>query len=209
VRARRRDDGGRFAAPHHRPGKHRLAGRPGELARFAGERRLVDAQLALEQAQVRGYEVAGAQPHHVLPDQLARRGGAPGAVAQHAARHLQAPAQRRHGGGSAAFLEEGEDRIDDEQRSRHREIDVFVQHQRQHDDRLDHPGREAPELERKLAQRVPGRLGDLVRALRLEPRARLRARQPCAAAVVGRIHARILECVSFQGLSAFRRTSST
>ena len=165
-RARARGDHERrsLATADDGSGVHELVTTLAELARLAGQRRLIDAQLAVEELHVRRDEVAAAHAHDVAGHQLARGDRLPALVAQHARRDLEPPAKRLHRFGRVLLLEKAQQRIDEQQRDRDPEVRHLVQQQRQDGDELEHPRRQPPELAGERQHRVRGLLRHLIGA---------------------------------------------
>ena len=113
---------------------------------FPGQHRLVDAEGPTEQSHVGWDDVSLPDAGDVARNEIPRRQRLPVSFPKHASVHLQAAAKRVHDALGSALLDEGDDGIQGEEGDRDRQVRVSVQGPRQHGDRLEHPGRQAPEL---------------------------------------------------------------
>ena len=146
ARAGRRDLRHRLAAPHQRPGigLHARAGFDGH--RFAGEHGLVEQDFAAGEAHIRGDHAAERQLHHIARHQLGRGHGLPRAVAPDRRVQREPRLQRGEGRLGAALLKQPERGVEHQETGDDRGLDIFAEHQLEHDRRFEHPRNRRPEF---------------------------------------------------------------
>ena len=163
LRARpgRRDLAHRFAAPHECPCKGR--GPRGRLngQGFAGEHRLVEQEVTIEQPDVGRDHDAERQSHDIPGDQLGGRGCGPGAVSPHGRGERQPRFQVQPRAACSAFPPGKNPRtaLKSNRPSNNCRLDVLAENHLQDDRGFEHPGDGCPEL----AQCHPERAGGCVR----------------------------------------------
>jgi hypothetical protein len=178
ARSRRRHLGQRLAAPNQRASK-RLASRPGlDRQRLAGDHRLVEKDIAGDEAHIGGDDAAERQLHQIAWNQLRRGNVGPAAVAPHARGKREARFEGGDGRLSPPLVKESERGVEDQQHCDDARLDVLAEKELQHDRRFEEAGNRRHELAQDQAQRMDRRIGRRIRAAFGEPALRLGAREP-------------------------------
>ena len=176
----------RLAAPHQRAGIGLDAGAGFDRHGFAGEHGLVEQDFSAGEFHVGGDHGAEGKLHHVARHQFGRGHGLPGAVAPDGCVQSEPRLQRGKGRLGAAFLEQPEHGVEDQQPGNDRALDIFAERQFEHHRRLEHPRHRRPEFFDRHAQRMQRRIGHRVRAEFFQPTARFVARQAARQIVIRR-----------------------
>ena len=163
------DDGRRLTTTDHGRRVHDGIGALLGVLGLSGQDGLVDAERPTEQPDVRRDDVTLPDSDDVVWNEVARRQHLPLAVSKHASVHLQAAAERVHDALGSSLLHGGDDRVQREEGCRDHQVGISVQRPRQRGDRLEHPGRQAPELRQEREKGVRLLLQDLVRSILLSP----------------------------------------
>ena len=170
ARAGGGDFTGGFAAAHHRARVSRFARLDRNRRRFAGEGGLVRQQRSLVHPHIRGHDAALAQMDDVAGHQFLRRQRGPRAVPANPRLHVQLLAQQRQRLLRAAFLQETQHRIQDEQPADHRRLHTLAEKELDDDRGLQKPGNGRPKPIEELLERMGLFLDDRIGAELLQPR---------------------------------------
>ena len=121
--------------------------------RLAGDRGAVDADLAVEDPEVRRRDVAGADSDDVARHDLGRRHRGPGPVTEHPCPRGQAGRERGQRPGCLCRLPVADQRVHDQQRRDDCCLHPPAEQQRQDGRALQHPRERAPEA---FGEAAPG-----------------------------------------------------
>ena len=160
-----RDPAGRLAPLHHRAGEGHRRGGGLDRERFAGERRLVEQQVALAQEGVGRDQVARAHVDHVPGDEAGGGLHLPAPITQHASLDRQAAAEQCQRAPGPALLREGQHRVEHEQGGDDGGLAAAAEEQLQEDGELQHPRHGGPELPEQVHPPPAALLGRGVRAV--------------------------------------------
>jgi hypothetical protein len=157
----------------------RIAHLLGHRQGFAGERRLVDADVvALDQGHVGRHDLAQPEAHHVARHQGGGIDRRPGPVALHMGFRRQALFKRRQGVGSLALLPKADAGVVKQQNQDDGEVDPVSDQQGQDRRHFDHPRDRPPKIGEQLAQQALFFRDNRVRPVFLQALLRLIASQP-------------------------------
>ena len=143
-----------LAPAHHRAGIGGGFGACFDRHRFAGQHRLVQQQVAGEDAQIGRHDAAERELHDVAGHQVGGRGVDPGIVAAHPHARHQALLEQFEGGVATDFLHHGEADVKQQQRADHRRFQPLTDRQLQNDGGFQHPRHRRPEMPEDAKDRV-------------------------------------------------------
>ena len=138
--------------------------------RFAGQRRLVDAEIvAVDELQIGRNDVAEPDQDDVAGNEQARLDVLPCAVAPDPGLQREALLEQRDGVVGLELLPEADACVDEQHDENDREIVPVAQQSRKHGRDLDHPGDRPPEEMGETLEDADVMLGERVLAVLLKP----------------------------------------
>lgn len=141
--------------------------------RFAGEHRLVEQHIPFDQLGVRRDHAPKREFDHIPLNETRGWKRGPGPTAADGGGHCQARLQGLEGLLRATFLDQPDDRIEQEQAGDDRCLGIFAKHQLQYDRGFEHPRHRSPEFFQGTPPRMERGVGHGVGAKLREPAFRL------------------------------------